>query len=87
MSPGDVFVVGDVVGEASVEDADESVAEGAEGLVVGVVGRSTLVVVAACSGRSGERGEGPQVDRIGESLVADMPGENNAFGARRPGDG
>jgi hypothetical protein len=28
MSPGDVLVVGGVVGEAAVEDADESVAEG-----------------------------------------------------------
>ena len=28
MPPGDRFVVGDVVGQAAVEDADEAVAEG-----------------------------------------------------------
>jgi hypothetical protein len=36
VGPGDGLVVGGVVGEAAVEDADEAVAEGAEGLVVSV---------------------------------------------------
>ena len=33
---GGVFVVGGVVAEAAVEDADEAVREGADGAVVGV---------------------------------------------------
>ena len=50
--PGGVFVVGGVVGEAAVEDADEAVAEGAERLVVEVAFGSALVVEgpAACAG-------------------------------------
>ena len=42
--PGDVLLVGGVVAEAAVEDADEPVAEGAEGLVVGGAGGSFGVV-------------------------------------------
>jgi hypothetical protein len=44
VGPGDVFVVVRVVEEAAVEDADESVAECCEGLVVGVARRSSVVV-------------------------------------------
>jgi hypothetical protein len=39
-----VFVVVGVVAEAAVQDADEAVAQGAQGLVVGVVGVAALVV-------------------------------------------
>src|ERR1700751_3008061 len=38
MCPGGVFVVGLVVAEAAVQDAEEAVAEGAQGLGVGVAG-------------------------------------------------
>jgi len=48
--PGDGFVVDAVVGEAAVEDADEAVGEGAEGLVVGGAAGSVPVVVAAGAG-------------------------------------
>ena len=48
--PGGVFVVGGVVSEAAVEDADETVAERAEGLVVVVAGGSVLVVVGPAAG-------------------------------------
>ena len=43
----DLLVVSDVVGEASVENADEPVAEGTQGLVVAVTDRPSLVVVDA----------------------------------------
>ena len=36
VAPGGCFVVGGVVAEAAVQDADEAVAEGSEGFVVGV---------------------------------------------------
>ena len=48
--PGDGFVVGAVVGEAAVEDADEPVREGPEGLVVGGATGSVAVVVGAGAG-------------------------------------
>jgi hypothetical protein len=41
---GNVFVVGSSVAEAAVEDADETVTEGAERLVVQVAGVASLVV-------------------------------------------
>jgi hypothetical protein len=52
------------MGEAAVEDADEAVAEGPQGLVVGVAGGAVVIVVGAGAGAGGERGEGPEVDRI-----------------------
>jgi len=39
-----------VVGQAAVQDADEAVAQGAQGLVVGVAGGAVLVVVAPGAG-------------------------------------
>ena len=50
VAPGDVLVVASVVAEAAVEDADEAVAEGAEGLVVQVAGVASLVVELAGAG-------------------------------------
>ena len=47
VAPGDLLVVSGMVGEASVEDANEPVAEGTQGLVVAVTGRPSLVVVDA----------------------------------------
>jgi hypothetical protein len=67
-----------------VEDADEAVAEGAEGLVVGVAGLAVLVVVGAGTGAGADSGEGPQVDRVGEVLVADVAGQDDALDARGP---
>jgi hypothetical protein len=42
VGPGGVLVVGGVVAEAAMQDADEAVAEGAEGLVVEVAGGAVL---------------------------------------------
>jgi hypothetical protein len=43
--PGGVFVVGAVVAEAAVQDADEPVSQGAQGLVVQVAGERLRVDV------------------------------------------
>jgi hypothetical protein len=77
--PGGVFAVGGVVAEAAVQDADESVSQGAEGLVVQVAGGAVLVVEGACSGTCGERAEGPAVDGVVEAPVADVAGQHGAF--------
>ena len=50
VAPSDVLVVGAVVVEAAVQDADEAVPESSEGGVVGVAGGPADVVVAAGSG-------------------------------------
>jgi hypothetical protein len=79
--PGGGFVVGVVVGEAAVEDADEAVAEGSEGFVVGVALEAAVVVERSASGAVVERAEGPLVDGIGEAGGADEAGEGNVAGA------
>jgi hypothetical protein len=65
VTPSGDLVVGRVALETAVEDADESVAEGPEGGVVGVTGRSSGVVEGPGAGRGREGGESPEVDRIG----------------------
>ena len=54
MAPGGVFVVERSVAEAAVEDPDEAVAKGAEGLVVGGPGGAALVVVGPGAVTGGE---------------------------------
>ena len=65
-----------------MEDADEAVAEGTQGLVVHVAGGAVLVVVGAGAGAGGERAEGPVVDGVVESPVAYVAGQYGAFLAR-----
>ena len=74
--PGGLFVVEGVVFEAAVEDADEAVGEGAEGLVVEVAVGSVLVVVETASSALGERAERGLVECVVEAPVADVSGEN-----------
>jgi hypothetical protein len=62
-----------------VEDADESVAEGAQGLVVHVAGGAVVVVVGACAGAAGERAEGSVVDGVVEAAVTHVAGQYGAF--------
>ena len=50
MCPGGVFVVGGVVSEAAVENADEPVRECAEGLVVGGAAGAVRVVERSRAG-------------------------------------
>ena len=54
MCPGGDFVVRGAVGEAAVEDADESVPEAAEGLVVEVAFGSAMVVESLAAEALGE---------------------------------
>ena len=70
-----------------MQDADEAVAEGAEGLVVGVVGGAVLVVERAGAGAGGQGAEGPLVDGVIEAAVADVAGQHGAFLAGRDGQG
>jgi len=83
MVPGNVLVVLGVVAEAAVEDADEAVAEGAEGLVVQVAGVAVVVVEVAGAGTGRQRAERPLVDGVVEAPVADVAGEYRAFLAGR----
>ena len=53
-----------------MEVSDESVAECAEGLVLGVAGGSALVLELVGSKVVAEGGERPQVGRVDEALVA-----------------
>ena len=70
-----------MAGQAAVEVADESVAECAEGLVVGVADGAVLVVELACAGAGANGAERPQVDRLGQALVAGVAGQYDTFGA------
>jgi hypothetical protein len=71
-----VFVVEGVVSEAAVQDADEPVGEGSEGLVV-VVASTAVGVEVAGSGAGGEGGEGPEVERVGEPAIAGVAGQDD----------
>src|SRR5215467_10193397 len=86
VGPGGGLVVGGVAGQAAVEDADQAVAEGAQGLVVGVASGAALVVEGAGAGAGGQRGERPEVDGVGEALVAGVAGQHGPPGAEGPGD-
>lgn len=87
VGPGGVFVVEGPGSEAAVQDADETVAEGSEGLVVGVAEGASVVVERSGAGAVGERAERPLVDGIREAAVADEPGQSDAAVARSAGDG
>ena len=56
VGPGGGLVVGLVVAQAAVEDPDEPVGEGSEGLVVGVAGCAVPVVVGAGARGAIQRG-------------------------------
>src|SRR5829696_7668961 len=84
--PGGVFVVGGVVAQAGVQDGDEPVGEGAEGLVVGSAAGALAVVVAAGATGGGEGGEGLLVEGVGETPVPGPAGQHDAFGAGSLGD-
>jgi hypothetical protein len=70
-----------------VEDADQAVAEGAQGLVVQITGGTTLVVEGSAAGTVGERAERPHVDRVVEAAVADVTGEDGPLLAGCDGQG
>ena len=68
-----------------MEDADESVAQSAQGLMMQIAGGAVVVVEGACSRTVRESAEGPLVDGVVESPVADVAGQYGAFLARRDG--
>ena len=74
-----MFVVDGAVFEAAVQDADEAVGEGSQGLVVGVTGGSVAVVEGAGAWTGGEGGERLQVAGVGETAVAHVAGQHGAF--------
>ena len=83
--PGGVFVVEGCVAQAAVQDADEAVGQGAQGLVVGVAGGAVLVIERSGAGAGGQGAEGPLVDGVIEAAVADVAGQDGVFSARRDG--
>jgi hypothetical protein len=54
MGPGEVFVVGAMVAQAAVEDADQAVGQRAEGLVVGGAAAAFLGGPAARAAEGGD---------------------------------
>ncbi len=84
--PGNVFFVVEVTAQAAVQDADEPIAHGAQGLMMGGAACAADVVVAAGSRGCLERGKGLQVKRIDGAAVANMASENGAGLARLASD-
>jgi hypothetical protein len=85
VGPGGVFVVDGAGLEAAVEDADESVAGGVEGLVVEVAGGAVVVVEGSGAGAAADGAEGLGVDGVVEAPVAHVAGQDGTFAAG--GDG
>jgi hypothetical protein len=64
-----------------VEDADEPVRDGSEGLVVGGSAGALSVIEGAGAGEIVECGEGLQEQRIAEAAVAGVAGQHHSFRA------
>jgi hypothetical protein len=77
--PAGVFVVGRVVAQAAVQDADETVAQGAQGLMMGVASGAVLVIERAGAGAGQQGSEGPLVDGVLEAAIAHVAGQHRAF--------
>jgi hypothetical protein len=74
--PGGCLVVESAGFEASVQDADEPVRDFAEGRVVLGAAVAFGVVQGPGAGRDAEGGEGLGHERVGEPVVADVPGSD-----------
>src|ERR1035437_3205662 len=85
--PGCGFVVAGAGFEGAVQDADETVAELAQGGVIADVAVPQCVVVGAGSRGSAQGTECLLVQGIGQSLVTHVPGQDDFLLARGPGDG
>ncbi len=68
-------------------DADESVGECSQGLVVEVAGGSSVVVEGSTSFAGGERAERPLVDGVVEAPIADVAGQHGSFASGCDGQG
>src|SRR5665811_856790 len=85
--PGSGLVVAGAGFEAAVQDADQTVAELAQGGVVADVAVPQRVVVGAGSRRSAQGAERLLVQGIGQALVAHISGQDDFLLARGSGDG
>ena len=65
--------------QVAVEDADEAVGEGSQGLVVEVASGAVLVVEHAASWTLGERAERALIEGVVEPPVAYVAGENGSL--------
>ena len=70
-----------------MQDADESITQGAQGLMVEVSGGAVLVIERSRAWAVVDRAEGPLVDGVIEATVAYVAGQNGAFLARCHGQG
>src|SRR5579875_1443419 len=84
--PGDCLVIAGAGFEAAVQDADEAVAELAEGGIVAQATRALPVIAGAGAGGGGQRGEGLGLQGVSEPVVADEPGQDGLTPARCTGD-
>ena len=62
-----------------MEDTDETIPQGPQCLVVEVSCLSSLVVEGPASGTVRQRAERPLVDRVVESAVANVAGQDGSF--------
>ncbi|MBE1605641.1 hypothetical protein HEB94_002489 [Actinopolymorpha pittospori] len=68
-----------------MEDADESVAECSQGLVVEVAGSSSLIVEGSTARACGEGAVRPLLHDVVEAAVVDVAGEDSLFSSRCDG--
>ena len=69
LGPGVPLAVAAVVAQAAVQDADQTVGQCSEGLVVGGAAAAQLVVVGPSAWGTGQGAEGPEVAGVGQALL------------------
>src|SRR3954453_13460302 len=84
--PGGVLVVEGLGLQAAVQDADQTVAELAQGGVMSGAAGAEPVVVRAGARRGPQRAEGLRGQGVGQPMVADVAGEDDRLLARGAGD-
>ena len=71
--PGQTLALQLAIGEAAVEDANKTISQSAEGLVVGLTASAMGIVIAASTWRPSQRGVRPAlILRIAPPLVTDL---------------
>src|SRR5712692_2758751 len=85
--PSDLLAVGLAVDETAVQDADQTVGQSAQSLMVGLAACAQDVVSTPGAVGASERGECPLVAGVGEPAVACHPGENDLASAGSLSDG
>src|SRR2546428_2574910 len=85
--PGGFFAVGLTVIQATMKDPDESIGEGAKGLMMGLASLTEQAVVVARASGARQRAKGPLVAGISKPPVAGHAGEDDAARAGRLRDG